>query len=156
MARAYAQETATVGAPPAEVYAVLADYRDEHPRILPRQFFGDVEVLEGGYGAGTVFRVETQLLGTKRTLQMVVSEPEPGRTLVETDQLTDLTTSFTVTPAGEGRQAQVRIATSWETSGGIGGLLERLLMPVVLRRIYRQELRQLDEYLRQRAARASS
>ena len=36
--------------------ALAQDYRTGHPRILPKPYFSGLEVLSGGYGAGTVFR----------------------------------------------------------------------------------------------------
>jgi hypothetical protein len=149
MTQAHAEMSAVVPAPPEDVYAVLADYRTGHPRILPRQYFSDLVVEEGGRGAGTVIRVSTRALGVERAYHMDVSEPEPGRVLVETDRISGLATSFTVTPAGDGGSL-VRIATTWQTKPGIAGLLERLTTPPIMRRIYAAELRQLADYVRRR------
>ena len=55
MARLHASAERTVPVPAAAVYALLADYRDGHPRILPPAF-SDLTVLRGGTGAGTVIR----------------------------------------------------------------------------------------------------
>ena len=43
----------------------------------------------------------------------------------------------------------VRISTSWDGSGGIGGLFERTFAPRVLRAIYADELKRLDGYARE-------
>src|ERR1700751_5363941 len=64
------------------VYSLLANYRDGHPRILPKQFSGLV-VEEGGIGSGTVITFQMSLLGKKQKFRAAITEPEPGRVLVE-------------------------------------------------------------------------
>jgi hypothetical protein len=81
---------------------------------------------------------------------MAVSEPEPGRVLQESDTNSSLVTTFTVSPAGD--SSNVRIETSWEGAGGIGGFFERLFAPRVMQGIYRDELERLDTYARSQAA----
>ena len=44
---------------------------------------------------------------------------------------------------------QVRISTTWQGAGGVGGFFERLFAPRVLRRIYADELNRLDAYARE-------
>lgn len=46
-----------IDAPPDRVYALIADYRSGHPRILPKAYFKELVVEQGGVGAGTVVRV---------------------------------------------------------------------------------------------------
>ena len=79
---------------------------------------------------------------------MMVAEPGPGRVLTESDTDSTAVTSFTVTPRNGA--SQVRISTSWEGAGGIGGLFERMFAPRVLRAIYADELKRLDAYARER------
>jgi hypothetical protein len=136
-----------INATPEAVYAVLRDYEQHHPRILPQQNFSDLRVEEGGQGAGTVFRVRSRVMGTERAFHMRVTEPEPGRVLVERDIPTDLVTTFTVTPLNEGQQARVTIATEWEASRGLVGLIERVATPRMLRQIYEAELALLEAYM---------
>ena len=81
---------------------------------------------------------------------MHVAEPEPGRVITESDENSSLVTTFTVTPSGEG--SRVRISTSWEGAGGVGGFFERLFAPRVMRRMYADELAKLDRYAREQAA----
>jgi len=131
---------------PAEaVYTILADYRNHHPHILPESYFSGLEVEEGGYGAGTVIRFNMEVLGNKQSYHSRVTEPEPGQVLVETDMLSGAVTTFTVTPGGEGR-SRVTITTTVERRPGVKGLIEGLIAPPVLRRIYRQELQNLNRY----------
>jgi hypothetical protein len=77
---------------------------------------------------------------------MQVEEPEPGRVMVERDTSSSLATTWTVTPAGD--QCSVRIETTWDGAGGIGGFFERTFAPRVMRGIYDDELGRLDEYAR--------
>lgn len=133
---------ARLAAPAADVYAVLADYRHHHPRILPPAFtsFG---VEEGGVGAGTIIRFTVQTGGRTLHYRQRVEEPEPGRVLVERDLEKVATTTFTVLPDGEG--SSVRIDTAWQ-AGGVRGVIERLLAPRMLTSLYRDELARLEAY----------
>jgi hypothetical protein len=131
--------TAVVPAPPAVVYGLLADYRDGHPRVLPPRYFSDLEVEHGGVGAGTRIRFRMHLLGRTQTTRAEITEPEPGRVLVETYPDTGAVTTFTVEPVDRGRRATVRIETVW-TKSGLAGWAERLLVPALLRPVYAEEL----------------
>src|ERR1700761_5200916 len=102
------------------VYGWLADYVDHHHRFLPAAF-SDYKVESGGTGTGTMVSFTVTAGGRTRPYTMLVSEPEPGRVLVETDQGSSLVTTFTVTPTGE--TSNVCIASSWQGAGGIGGFL---------------------------------
>jgi hypothetical protein len=138
----------TVEAPASRVYAYIADFREHHPNFLPPQF-GDLVVEEGGVGAGTVHRFTLTLGGRTSTARVRVDEPEPGRILTETESTRGLVTSFTVDPAPRG-MSRVRIDTTWEAAG-LRGLVERMLVPPMLRRLYAEELRLLDCYARERS-----
>jgi hypothetical protein len=54
----------------------------------------------------------------------------------------------TISPTPDESQSLVRIATDWEASRGLAGLIECLATPPILRSIYTKELRQLESYLR--------
>ena len=141
-----ASGSAIIHAPAARVYAILADYRVHHPRIVPPEYFRSVEVETGGVGAGTRIRVETRVLG--RTQQFVhdITEPEPGRILEEVDASGFSVTRFTVDPAEQGAFAQVTIETRFRVRAGPLGAIERALTAAMLRRIYKKELARLDRY----------
>jgi polyketide cyclase/dehydrase/lipid transport protein len=117
----------TVGAPAPEVYGYIADHREHHAHFLPPAF-SDFQVT--------------------RQLRTQVAEPEPGRVLTESDTLSSSVTTWTLTP--EGSACQVRISTTWQGAGGVGGVFERLFAPRVLRRLYADELSRLDAYARER------
>jgi hypothetical protein len=135
--------SALIDAAPEDVYALIADYHDGHTRIIPRPPFVSLEVEEGGRGSGTVIRVGIRMLGKVVHYRAIVSEPEPGRVLVETND-NGYETSFTVEPRADGRQSHVTIATKMPPRGGVGGALERWLMPRLLRPMYIRELALLD------------
>lgn len=137
-----------VSAPAATVYGYIADMRDHHPRFLPEAFSG-FEVESGGVGSGTVIRFKLTAGGRTRDYRSEVDEPEPGRVLRETDTTSSAVTTFTVRPKEPG--CQVRISTTWEGAGGVGGFFERLFAPRVMQRIYADELTRLDAYARERA-----
>jgi hypothetical protein len=137
-----------IQAPAAKIYAVLADYHKGHPAILPKPTFRDLIVEQGGHGAGTVIRVHMEVMGIEQRYHMAVSEPEPGRVLVERDAAAGVTTTFTVVPLNGGSRSIVTIATESRPSPGLRGLVERLINPPIARRIYKQELEQLAAYMR--------
>jgi hypothetical protein len=137
----------TVAAPADTVYGYLADLRQHHPGFLPPAF-SDFEVESGGVGAGTIARFKVTAGGRTREYRMAVAEPEAG-VLTETDTNSSLVTTFTVTPDAGG--SRVRISTSWQGAGGVGGFFERLFAPRVMRSIYADQLARLDTYARERA-----
>ena len=71
----------------------------------------------------------------------VVAQPEPGRVLTESGTDSSAVTTFAVSPAGAA--SLVRISITWDGAEGIGGLLERMFAPRVLRAIYADELKRL-------------
>jgi hypothetical protein len=97
-----------VGAPAEQVYRLMADVRAHHPRFLPPAF-SDFQVEQGGIGASTVHRFKLTAGGRTRGYRMRVEEPQPGRLLTESDQLSSAVTTFTVIPEGPG--CRVRIET---------------------------------------------
>ena len=146
------EATDRVQASPAQVYAILADYRQHHPRILPPRYFKKLEVEQGGVGAGTVFRIHGETMGRQQSMRGEVSEPEPGRVLAEAFPEAGMLTTFRVEPAPEGEGTQVTIATEWSPRAGLLGKLESLVMAYFMRRVYAEELKLLDAYARQNPA----
>ena len=145
MSEIHVEAERTIDAPATTAYAVIADFREHHPKILP-DAFSDFRVEEGGVGAGTVFGYTLNAGGRTRTARARVDEPQPGRVLRESDLATSLVTTFTVTPDRD--RCIVRIETRWQSAGGIGGFFERTFAPRVLRRLYADELERLDAYAR--------
>jgi len=125
------------------VYALIANYNDGHPRILPRQFSG-LTIEEGGVGAGTIIRFQMSLLGRKQTFRAAVTEPEPGRLLVETYlDSNGAVTTFTVDPGSAPADSRVTISTELPVRGGFLGKIERVMTSLLLRPIYAKELENL-------------
>jgi hypothetical protein len=89
----------------------------------------------------------------ERSFHHVVSEPEPGRVLIEqdVDDAQREATTFTVSPVAPGHRSHVEIATTMTLSPGINGAIERILVPWSLRPVYRKELALLENVARQRA-----
>jgi hypothetical protein len=140
--------TGAVPAPPPRVYQLLADYRGEHPRILPPRWLDRLEVERGGVGAGTLIRFRLRLLGATRRMRAEVSEPEPGRVLAETDLSSGGVTSFTVDPGPDGGTV-LTIAIDFTTRRGIAGAAERWLVPRLLRPVLEAEVAQVAAYVRE-------
>jgi hypothetical protein len=136
--------TARLRAAGQGVYDTIADYKRGHPRILPRQFSG-LTVERGGVGAGTVIRFNTTFLGRTTTSRAEITEPQPGRVLVETIAEANLVTTFIVEPGGSPAESVVTIRTEMPVRRGIAGAIERFLTTRLLRPVYVQELRLLEE-----------
>ena len=92
--------------------------------------------------------------GRQRSYRMTVAEPEPGRIITESDSNSSLVTTFTVTP--QGANSLVRIFTSWDGAGGIGGFFERRFAPRAMQKVYLDELVRLNAYTLARAAPGSA
>lgn len=152
MAQVTIRASAVIHAPPAAAYGVLSDYHEGHPGILPRPPFGELVVESGGTGAGTVFRVTTREGMKMKTYRMTVTEPEPGRLLMESDTESDLVSTFRVEPV-DGGDSRVTITTRY-TRRGVQGWLESVLLPVLAGPIYRKEIENLERVARQRSAAA--
>src|SRR2546421_11588449 len=112
MAQIKAKAAAILNARPEDAYTTIADYRQGHPGILPRENLYDLQVEQGGQGAGTIIRFKARILGVEQSFHHRVREPEPGRVLVEQDIDTaqNVTTTFIVTPLEEGMKSQVEIS----------------------------------------------
>jgi len=120
MTQASVAASAVIRAPASKVYAILANYREHHPHIVPQEYFRKIEVEEGG--------------------------PEPGRVLEEVDLDGFSTTTFVVDPTDNGASATVSIQTTFAVRPGLLGAIERFFTASVLRRIYAKELVRLNTY----------
>jgi hypothetical protein len=134
-----------VDAPAEVVYHLISDYR-EHHRDHPEGFlpaaFSDLVVERGGVGEGTIVRFTSTLGGRRQTVTAAITEPDPGRVLVESSP--GVETTFTVEPES-GQRARVRFDTVLE-AGGVGGLMLRLLAPGMLRPVYADEMARLERH----------
>jgi hypothetical protein len=66
---------------------------------------------------------------------------------VESDASSSLVTTFNVEP--QGGKSLVRIHTSWDGAGGIGGFFEKTFAPRAMGRLYADELDRLNTYARE-------
>ena len=134
-----------ISAPAEQVSQALADYETVRPRIMPVQF-SEYRVESGGHGAGTV--VHWRFAATSKRVRdqlLDVTEPAMG-TLVETDRNSSMVTTWTVLPEGTGGST-VKVRTTWDGAGGIGGFFERTFAPKGLGRVYVDLLHRLDAEL---------
>ena len=135
-----------IDAPPDAVYPIIADYRNTHWLILPKQYFLSLDVEEGGFGSGTIVNFKMRLLGQTQSFRSRITEPEPGRLLVETDVNSGIATSFQVLPVGSGGQSQVTISTELKGRNAVEGWLAKIM----LQRVYREELDLLAQVAQER------
>jgi hypothetical protein len=77
-----------------------------------------------------------------------VSEPEPGRVLVERDidSPQDIETTFTVDAVENGQKARVEIKTTMVPTPGLVGLSEQIIIPIINKQIYQKELKKLEAF----------
>ena len=145
MSEVVATAERVVRAPAEQVRAALADYEVTRRRLLTEQF-SDYRVESGGHGAGT--RVHWRFAATSKRVRdqlLVVTEPTAD-SLVESDANSSMVTTWTVLPAGAG-VSTVRVRTTWNGAGGIGGFFERTFAPKGLARTYEEILGRLDDEL---------
>ncbi len=129
---------------PAQVaYHCLADYREHHrPDGFLPPAFSAFAISRGGVGAGTEASWNVDLGGgRKRRMSATITEPEPGRRLVETGD--GVVTTFTVAPSDGG--CIVRFDTEFDVPG-LEGVLLRLFIGRMLGPLYADELARLDAY----------
>lgn len=143
MAKHTISASALIPVRPDVVYRMIADYRANHPRILPKPYFVSLDVEEGGYGEGTVIRFQMKLMGRIQSFHARITEPEPGQTLVETDTNTGAVTTFHVEPRLGGQQSFVTITTTTDVPSGIAGTIQGWLTNRLLYPIYVKELEKL-------------
>lgn len=143
---------AVLDAQPEDVYTTIADYRKGHPAILPKKNLYDLQVEEGGYGAGTIMRFKSRILGVEQAFYQRVSEPEPGRVIVEQDiePGQNFVTTFKVDSIEGGQKSHVEISTSLDASPGLKGLIERMVISMFNPRIYREEMKLLEAVAQKR------
>ncbi|MBH1938286.1 SRPBCC family protein [Streptomyces sp. AV19] len=123
-----------IAADPEEVFDALADYSGTRAKLLT-EHYSEYEVREGGDGEGTLVHWKLQATSKRvRDCLLEVSEPSTGQ-LVEKDRNSTMVTTWTVTPAGEGR-AKAAVTTTWTGATGIGGFFERTFAPKGLARIH--------------------
>jgi hypothetical protein len=141
-----------IDAPADVIYHCIADYREHHrPGGFLPAAFSDMHIQRGGVGAGTRYTMKVTLGGRTRTMTSEITEPQPGRVLLETG--TTERTTFTVQP--EGRGARVQFDTLLE-AGGLEGVFIRLFAARLLGRVYADELERLERYAQAHAPLATS
>lgn len=134
-----------ISAPAEQVVQALTDYETVRPRILPVQF-SEYRVESGGQGEGTT--VHWKFAATSKRVRdqlLDVTEPALG-TVVETDRNSSMVTTWTVLAEGTGGST-VKVRTTWDGAGGIGGFFERTFAPKGLGRVYVDLLHRLDAEL---------
>ena len=137
-------ESVLIKAPARSVYEVIADYQKGHVDILPKPPFVSLVVEQGGVGSGTIIQVTMKVLGRKQSFRSVISEPEPGRKLVETND-TGYVTTFVVEPRNEGSSAYVTISTEAKDKKGIVAAIERWMVRRLMQPVFAKELVLLEE-----------
>jgi hypothetical protein len=131
-----ARATKIINAPAETIYTIIADFRNQHGHILPKQYFQALEVEEGGFGAGTITRFQMRLLGQTKQFRTRITEPEPGRVLIETDIQSGTPTTFTVSPLEDRSGTRVEIATELRSEN----VAENFIGKFMLQKVYRAEL----------------
>ena len=148
----FAMATKIIDATASTIYNIIADFRHQHGQILPKQYFQALEVEEGGFGAGTITRFQMRLLGQTKYFRTLITEPEPGRVLIETDIKSGTQTTFTVSPLADENHTQVEISTELRSQS----LIENFIGKLMLQKVYRAELELLAKLAEKHATLAHS
>jgi hypothetical protein len=143
----HVEARANIAGSAADAYRMIADYRLGHTLIIPRRYFRNLRVEEGGYGEGTVIRYDLRAFGKTIRARARVTEPEPGRVLVETDLERGAVTTFIVEPISAGK-SRVTIKTDMATRSGLLGVIERAVTRRFLERVYVAELALINRELK--------
>jgi hypothetical protein len=146
------QESHIINARAEAIHAVITDYRVGHQAIVPKPYFSELTIEQGGQGAGTIIRFTATVFGKTDTYHQLITEPEPGRVILETDIETGQYSKFILEPLNNGTQTRVTIFVEFPLSSGIQGIADKLLKPMVSRWLFRQELRNLEAYVLKQAA----
>ena len=133
-----------IPSPPKKVYSIIADYNNGHPQILPKPPFVSLTVEKGGVGAGTVLIVKMKVMGKLLAFKTIVTEPEPGRVLVETND-TGYITTFTVDPKNDGTYSYVTFTTELAKNSSTLKRIEFFISKQYLPLVYKKELENLAE-----------
>lgn len=136
----------TLAVPAVRVYRVISDYKVHHPAILPKEF-SRLKVLKGGIGAGTLFEFDATIAGKTQTSRMRVTEPEPGRVLVETDETGNVETRFIVEPLDGGAKTRLTFDTEYTVPAGLLSSLFRWLSRRLMAGIYQREMQNIETYI---------
>lgn len=135
-------ESKIINSPTKIVYSIIADYNNAHPKILPRPPFASLKVVKGGVGDGTEMVVGMEMLGKFHTFRAVVTEPEPGKTLIGTTD-TGYITTFSVGHQSNGKSSLVTFTTELAPNSGLMKKIEFWFTSKLLRPDYKKELENL-------------
>jgi hypothetical protein len=134
-----------INSPPQIVYSIIADYNVGHPGILPKPPFVSLKVEKGGIGSGTEMLVEMKIFSKVQRFRAVVTEPEPGTTLVETTD-TGYITSFSVESKNNGKSSLVTFTTELVLNSGLPRKIEFWVTSKLLQPVYKKELENLSKF----------
>ncbi len=137
-----------INAPAEFIYSLIANYTTHHSQFLPSAI-SNLVVEKGGYGEGTAIVFDVTLGGRTRKVKALITEPRAG-VLQETSVNDGTITTFEVIQDADA--SLVRIRTEFVSASGIQGWFERRFAPGMLRKVYREELANLDTYAQQQAA----
>jgi uncharacterized protein YndB with AHSA1/START domain len=142
MAEIHVETSRQIAAPPERVYKRLSDYGPGRLAWMPTANYSELSVVKGGTGAGTEVTYRLKVGPKQRVYKMLVSAPEPGSSLVETDSASSMVFTWKVQPDGAG--SRVTAASSWRGGSGIRGFMERLFAPGGVKRMLDTALAGLD------------
>jgi len=111
---------------------------------LPKPPFVSLTVEKGGVGAGTVLHVKMKVMGKLQAFNTIVTEPEPGRVLVETND-TGYITTFTIDPQNDGKYSYVTFTTEITKSSNLLKRIEFFFSKQFLPLVYKKELENLSK-----------
>ncbi len=92
------------------------------------------------------------VMGREFPFRQIVSEPEPGRVILETNMDTGQYSKFIFEPLNGGKQTRITISSEFPVSPGFTGVIDRLTTAPMARKMFTKELQNLADYVANKAA----
>lgn len=142
MATVEAKAQRRIDAPAADVFAVVSNPA-RRAELLPEAYH---DVTIGTSEQGQVVMYTLHAGGRQRDYRVRIEPTEAGSVVTDTDELSSLRTEWHLSPQGD--STDVRMRTTWQGAGGVGGFFERIFAPRGVTRLHEQTLERLDRAVR--------
>jgi uncharacterized protein YndB with AHSA1/START domain len=137
MATVEAKAQRRIDAPVDEVFAVVSNPA-RRAELLPEAYH---DVTIGTSEQGQVVMYTLHAGGRERDYRVRIVPDSDAHVVTDEDELSSLRTEWTLQP--QGSSTEVRMRTTWQGAGGVGGFFERTFAPRGVTRLHEQTLDKL-------------
>jgi carbon monoxide dehydrogenase subunit G len=134
MATVQAKAQRRVEAPADAVFALVSNPA-RRAELLPEAYH---DVTIGTSEQGQVVLYTLHAGGRERDYRVRIVPTEDEHVVTDTDELSSLRTEWSLEPDGDA--TIVRMRTTWQGAGGVGGFFERMFAPRGVARLHEQTL----------------